>query len=78
MNVSHIVNIAGLHGANALRKQSATTPFCIEGLTDAALPLPDIGVGCETAEVPQVANSGISIESQPPLTSMTPLSGTPT
>lgn len=79
MNVSHIVYIAGLHGASSLPKQSATTPFCIDTLTDAALPLHGIGVGCETAEVPQVEESVISTECQlPPLTSITPLAEVPT
>jgi hypothetical protein len=64
MNVSHVVSIAGLQGAGTLPKQSATTPFCMDGLTDAALPLPGIGVACETAEIPQDGNSVISTERQ--------------
>ncbi len=79
MNVSHIVSIAGLHGAGTLPKQSATTPFCIEALTDAALPLHGIGVGYETAENSQGGDSVVSTECQlPPLTPMTALAEVPT
>lgn len=79
MNVSHVVSIAGLQGAGTLPKQSATTPFCMDGLTDAAHPLPGMGVGYETAENSQSGDSAISTGCQlPPLTSITPLAKVPT